>query len=155
MDTPEEAEELVQETMIVAYGKLHDFHGGARFGTWIHGIARNLCRNRSRKRAELLSDDGVLEPAAPTTGMLRQLRRDERARILTDVSREALTAEEQEAVHMRYVLELPLPEIEQVLRLGRGQARVMLQRSKRRLGRALTRELERLGHGASLFDSQT
>lgn len=55
---------------------------------------------------------------------------------------------------MRYVLELPLDRIEAVLGIGSGQARVLLQRSKRKLSRELRNQLEQLGQGPSMFDSQ-
>lgn len=150
-----QAEELVQETLIAAYEKLHEFHGGARFSTWIYGIARNLCLNARRKRTERLTEDGVVDPAHPAADVLRLLQRSERASVLQRVSASTLTAAEQEAVQMRYVLDLPLPEIEHLLGVSQGQARVILQRCKRKLSRGLTLELERLGHGHSLFNSRS
>ncbi len=152
---PARAEELVQETMAVAYTKLPEFHGGARFSTWVYGIARNLCLNAMRKRQELLQEDGVIEAEESTADALRLLGRVERHRILRVAAETALDPDEQEAVHMRYVMELPLERIEAVLGLPSGQARVLLQRSKRKLARALTEQLELLGHGPSLFRSQT
>ncbi len=151
----ERAEELVQETLVVAYTKLPEFHGAARFSTWIYGIARNLGLNAIRKRQEVLSEDGVLETEEPAADALRLLRREERQRLLRVASEASLDPGEQEAVHMRYVLELPLDRIEAVLGIGSGEARVLLQRSKRKLGRELRSQLAQLGQGPSLFHSQS
>ncbi len=151
----ERAEELVQESLVVAYTKLPEFHGAARFSTWIYGIARNLGLNAIRKRQEVLSEDGVLETEEPAADALRLLRREERQRLLRVASEASLDPGEQEAVHMRYVLELPLDRIEAVLGIGSGEARVLLQRSKRKLGRELRSQLAQLGQGPSLFHSQS
>lgn len=41
----EDAEDLTQETFIHAHGNLGSFRGEARFSSWLHRIAMNLCRN--------------------------------------------------------------------------------------------------------------
>jgi RNA polymerase sigma-70 factor (ECF subfamily) len=151
---PERAEELVQETLVVAYTKLPEFHGGARFGTWIYGIARNLCLNAIRKRHETLTEDGVIEITEPAADALRKLARSERQRILRLAAEAALDPAEQDAVHMRYVMDLPLDRIEALLGLPEGQARVLLQRSKRKLASELRKQLQLLGHGPSLLRTQ-
>ena len=150
---PQRAEELVQEALLVAHDKFPHLQEGVRFSTWIYGIARNLCLNAVRKRADLLTADGVMEPEDNAVDALRLLRRQERARVLSEAS-QILSATEQEVVHMRYVMELPLDRIEDVLHLDTGQARLVLQRSKRRLQRELRRRLAELGHGPSLFQTQ-
>ncbi|HJO04540.1 MAG TPA: sigma-70 family RNA polymerase sigma factor [Acidobacteriota bacterium] len=39
---PAEAEELVQQSFIRAWEKLHTFRGEARFSTWMHRLAANV-----------------------------------------------------------------------------------------------------------------
>ena len=146
---PQRAEEIVQETLLIAYDRLPEFHGGARFSTWIYGIARNLCLNARRKRRDVLTEDGVIEAAGPAGDVLGQLSRQQRDAIIGVAAKTVLTSAEQEAVHMRYVLDAPLDRIEGVLSLRPGQARVVLQRSRRKLGVELQRLLNELG--ASLF----
>lgn len=70
---PETASEVAQETMLVAYRRLPSFEQRSSFGTWVYGIARNLCRNRRRLRRELLSDDGVVDPPDPGQSVLTRL----------------------------------------------------------------------------------
>ena len=148
---PERAEELVQETLLVAYKKLPEFEGSARFGTWIYGIARHLSLNAIRKKKELLVEDGVVEAADIDPGVLAALQRHERIALLEAAATAVLDPTEQEAVHMRYVLNVPLDRIDTVLGLGGSGARGLLQRCKRKLGRELRRRLSELGEGSSLF----
>lgn len=147
---PQRADELVQETLLVAWRRLPEFHGGARFSTWIYGIARNLCLNAVRKRSELLTEDGVVEANDPAADALRRLQRGERERLVREAAA-ALDPQEQEAVHLRYVLGLPLDRIDELLGLRGSGARGLLQRCRRKLGREVARRLAELGHGRSFL----
>ena len=42
------ADDVVQSTFVQAYTHLHQFRGTASFKTWLHQIALNQCRSRSR-----------------------------------------------------------------------------------------------------------
>ncbi|MFH1466978.1 MAG: sigma-70 family RNA polymerase sigma factor [Pseudomonadota bacterium] len=147
---PETARELAQEALLVAFRKLPEFEGQARFGTWLYGIARNLCLNRLRKKGELLSEDGIVEVGDPGVSALTALTRQERETLVREAAA-SLTDEEQEAVHLRYVEGLPRECIEGLLGLGDGQARVVLQRCKRHLQREVRARLAAMGHGSSFL----
>ena len=144
------AEELVQDTLLAAYEKLPGYAGEARFSTWIHGIARNLCFNAVRKKGELLTTDGVLEQEDPALGALAQLRAQEREALLREASA-ALTPVEQEAIYLRYVEGIPQDQITAILDLPGTGARGLLQRCRRHLQRDLRVRLTALGHGPSFF----
>ncbi|HOX08650.1 MAG TPA: sigma-70 family RNA polymerase sigma factor [Planctomycetota bacterium] len=47
---PETAEDLAQETFIIAHRRLGDFDAAQDFYPWLRGIARNLILNERRKR---------------------------------------------------------------------------------------------------------
>ena len=51
------ADDLAQETFLKVWQKLHTYRGGAKFSTWLFGIAFNEFRGAARKRSELLSAD--------------------------------------------------------------------------------------------------
>ncbi len=147
------AEELVQEALLVAYRRLPEFDGRARFGTWIYAIARNLCLNAVRKRGELLSDDGVVEVGDGSRGVLRGIERQQRLELVRRAVDAALDGQEQEVAHLRYVEEVPLARIDAILGLTGSGARAVLQRCRRKLAVAIRAELEALGHGESLLRS--
>ena len=144
------AEEVVQEALLVAYAKLPDYRGQARFSTWIYGITRNLCLNSRRKRSELLGDDGILDPMSPELDALAALRKQERAALLTRATA-SLSELEQEAIYLRYVEGESQQQITEILQLPGTGARGLLQRCRRHLRRELATLLEEAGHGSSFF----
>ena len=59
------ADDLAQETFLKVWQKLQTYRGGARFSTWLFGIACNEFRMASRRRKELAweeADEATMEP---------------------------------------------------------------------------------------------
>jgi len=145
------AEELAQEAMTVAYGKLSTFRGESSFSSWICGIARNLSWRAVSKKRDLLVTDGVLELDDASTGVMTGMMRGEREALM-ERAVAGLTAQEREAVRLRYVEGLSQDEITDRLGLeDRSGARGLLQRCRRKLGRDLRAQLEEMGHGTSFI----
>ncbi len=148
----QQAQELTQDTLLLAFRKLPEFRGDSRFSTWLHSLARNLSMNAVRKHRETLFEDGVVDATDPTVGALSRLRHSEREALFRRVSAAVLDPVEQEAVYLRYVEQLPQETITAVLGLEETSgARGLLQRCRRKLTRALRQELAQLGHGSSFF----
>jgi RNA polymerase sigma-70 factor (ECF subfamily) len=64
--SPEEAEDVAQETFLAAYAKRQTFERGLPFRPWLYRIAVNRCLDRLRaesRRPALLDWDSVFEPA--------------------------------------------------------------------------------------------
>lgn len=53
LNNTHEAEDLAQDTFIVAYDKIQQFQHGASFSAWLRGIAVNLLRNHQRKHTPI------------------------------------------------------------------------------------------------------
>jgi len=149
---PALAEEITQETLVRAWEKLPEFDGRVAFKFWIFGIARNLCRNATRKRGELLTTDGVIDGDSEAASALSGLRAHERSQVLQQAALAALDEIEQEAVHLRYMEGMSHQAITELLGLTGSGSRAVLQRCRRKLGRELRERLAALGHGESLFD---
>ena len=148
----DQAADLAQQTMLVAWKKLGEFRGDSAFSTWLYSIARYLCFNAMRKKTDVLVEDGVFEAADPASSALRGLRRMERERLLSEVASAVLDPLEQEAVYLRYVEKIPQDRITELLDLdSRSGARGLLQRCRRKLRRELLRRLHDMGHGSSFF----
>lgn len=149
------AEELTQDTLLVALSKLGSFRGASTLSTWLCGIATNLAFNAVRKKGELLLEDGILGGVEPedrdTVTALRSLSRQERAHVLKSAAAECLNPREQDILYMRCVENLPYETIDALLGLAPDEGRVALQRSKRRLKPELLRRASALGHGPSFF----
>ena len=61
------ADDLAQETFLKVWQKLQTYRGGARFSTWLFGIAFNEFRMACRRRKELALED-VDESSVGTGG---------------------------------------------------------------------------------------
>ncbi len=152
----ERAADLTQEVFVTAYDRIDTYDGEGSFYAWLYGIARNLCiRSNARRHDVLFGEEGLFEPRDPARSVLARMRAEERRQLLVEACRAVLTPVEQEAVVMRYELNMPIEAINQALGLADASgARGLLQTCRRRLRRELARRLEELGHGTSLlFDS--
>ena len=147
------AADLSQDVMLVACRKLPEFRGDASFGTWLIGIARLVCLQDRRRREDLLTADGVIEALDPRHSALATLRREERLEVIRQAAR-TLTPQEQEAIELRYVHEVPRDTITELLGLTNASgARGLLVRCRRKLKRAIVEVLEARGHGMSLLEA--
>jgi RNA polymerase sigma factor (sigma-70 family) len=91
VNDPATADDLAQETFVLAWRKLHQFVGDARFSTWLYQIAYS-CFLMHRRRHKTLPADLDEEPAiaiaaAPELGLdldaaLRQVSPHQRAALL-------------------------------------------------------------------------
>jgi RNA polymerase sigma-70 factor (ECF subfamily) len=63
---PFDAEEIAQETFLLAYRAIASFHGESRFATWLYRIAVNqvLMRRRAARRRPVQSLEGLLPHAS-------------------------------------------------------------------------------------------
>ena len=53
---PQQAEDLVQDTLVRAQEKSASFRGESSLGTWLHRILHNLAADASRRRREVTAD---------------------------------------------------------------------------------------------------
>ncbi len=149
MRDEQRARELAQDVLLIAFQKLDEYEGRGKFSTWLYGIARNVCMRAVERRQDLLAEDGLIEPADPARSVLRHLLAHERERVVTDAM-SALSPQEQDAVYLRYVQDLPYEEIDRVMKLDTSSgARGLLQRCARHLKRELPQRIQALGHGSS------
>jgi len=148
------ARELTQESLLVAWKRIDEFEGRARFGTWIHSIARNLCFNAIRKREETLTEDGILEADSHEASVYLLMRQAERKELVLQAAAAVLTDQEQEAVWLRYGEGIGQDAITRIMALEGSGARGLLQRCRRKLARELGNRLRELGHSSTFFDPE-
>lgn len=133
----EDAQDVLQETLLSAARNLSSFRGDARFSTWLYMIARNFCLKRERarrsetvpidERVDLPAQDPAPEASAGDRELLAALDRalstldpDNRAvLVLRDV-------EGQSAQETADALEMSVPQVKSRLHRARAMVRAAL-----------------------------
>ena len=148
------AEDLAQETLLLAWRNLEGLRESEKRAQWIAGIARNVSlrwlREQGRDQAHsLILSQNIEEPGTTT---LEELVADEfdleieleRRELVTLLDRAlALLPEETRAVLVkRYIEESPLAEIAAQLDTNASAVAMRLQRGKLALRRVLTSEMQ-------------
>ena len=143
------AEDLAQETLLVAWKHLHTLRDPQLFSSWLDGIARNLCL-RWRRAQERERDHSYEPPRAGqsladdrTAALVSEfdleieLERKELAELL-DRALALLPAETRLLLIERYIQESPLAEIAGRLGISHGTATKRLQRGRLAFRHTLT-----------------
>lgn len=131
----EEARDAAQESLVKLCTRLRQFRGDAQFGTWLHRLVVNTCRDRMAwqrvRHTEPLpledtnGDGGDGDPA--NAALLGDLRRDV-ADALSKLSRD-----QRIAVVLRDSFGLSYEEIARVARMPVGTAKCYVHRARSRL----------------------
>lgn len=137
----DEAEDIVQDTMVQAYTKLSTFKGNSSFYTWIYRIALNIAadRRRQRKPEQSLSlpEHGVRhEPVDSGETPAARLQRLERADHVR-VALARLNEEFRQILIMREVDDFDYATIAGLLQISVGTVRSRLHRARAALRAAL------------------
>lgn len=131
-DDPAMADDLAQETFVLAWRKLEQFRGEARFSTWLHRIAHACFLQHRRRRADAACpstpEPGHADPADTGNPELR-LDLDRALGRLSEPQRVALLycaqlglSHEEAAT----VLELPLGTVKTHVTRGKARLRALL-----------------------------
>ena len=131
-----EAEDVAQETFMRVWKQApHWREGEARFDTWLHRVAMNLCYDRLRMRretpddtaADTLADDGELErPGGPEAALEA---RQHGARVREALA--ALPARQREALVLTYYQELSNAQAASLMGLSVDALESLLVRARR------------------------
>ncbi len=150
------AEDVVQESALVALGKLDQFDAGTSFEAWMSQIVRFTALNASRRQArggKTVGDDGVMagiaaeesSPEPPAVSTFGQLLADQEGfdadvqaalNELDDTARACLL--------LRTVLDAPYARISELLGIPEGTAMSHVHRSRK----AMRNRLLQSGKGA-------
>jgi len=132
---PEDAKDVVQDTLLAAARGLRDFRGGASLSTWLFAIARSFCIKKRRQRAgaprEMLSLESTDAGAVAAAGA----RPDEAAvdhemAAALDAAIGALEPMYREVLVLRDVEGLTAPEVAEVLGIGVDAVKSRLHRAR-------------------------
>ncbi|NUM43509.1 MAG: sigma-70 family RNA polymerase sigma factor [Anaerolineales bacterium] len=137
LEAQAEADDATQDTFLAASRALATFRGDASLKTWLTTIAVNQCRGRLRKRKsrqrlqKIISHLQSAISNAPPTPEESALEADTHRRLWAAV--DTLDEKHRLPVVMRYVHELPIPEIAAALGLPEGTIHSRLNHARARL----------------------
>ena len=144
--SPQDAEDVVQETFLRAYKQLGRFESRANFGTWLHRIAVNCSIDliRSRPHREAGHDAPDLEQFGASVEPGDQTRvSPERLMLSTEVQERissamsGLSAMERAAFMLRHFEGMPVDEIGKTMGIQVNAAKHTIFRAVRKLREAL------------------
>ena len=145
----EDAEDLVQETMIKAYAALHTFRQGTNINAWVFRILTNTFINVYRKNKRQpsqcsiddVTDQGLAKAYAHTTPMGMRSSEDEALKLLPDnnikAAMQALPQQFRDVVYYADVEGFRYKEIAAIMNTPRGTVVSRLHRGRRQLRRLL------------------
>ena len=143
LKSPDDADNLTQECFLRAYTTMKTFRGGCSVQTWLLRIAVNLARDHVRnrraafwKRLLRLDDESTsettLDLSSPQPSAERgMLAREELDRVWRAV--DGLSERQKEVFLLRFIEELELKEIADVLQLSTGTVKTQLFRAVSRV----------------------
>jgi len=131
---PEEAKDVMQDTLLAAARGIAGFRGDASFPTWLFTIARSFCSKRRKKAAiaqSLASEaapaaDAVLDPARSPDEIVE-------GKEIEDVLERAIAALDpkyREVLVLRDVEGFTAPEVAEVLGIGVDAVKSRLHRAR-------------------------
>lgn len=134
-----EAEDVAQEVfMRIWKHAAHWQSGPARFDTWLHRVALNLCYDRLRKQREVILDDlpEQTDPAPALDHALADAARSERVA----AALAALPVRQREALVLQYYQELSNAQTAELMEITIEALESLLARARRNLRISLADE---------------
>lgn len=141
-----EAEDIAQEAFVRAYVNIHSFDQKRKFSTWLYRIATNLCIDRIRKKkpdyfldAEVAGTEGLTMYSQIAAEGKSPDSEVETLELQELVQREIMKLPDKYrvVVILRYIDELSLNEISEVLEMPLGTVKTRIHRAREALRKQL------------------
>lgn len=135
--SPDEAEDIVQDSFVQAYVKLDTFRRDSRFFTWLYRIAFNNALSRRRKRRgdasiEQNRELSGTEPEDRHESPEEPLMREERIAMLNSAM-QRLSEEHRTILVLREMQDMAYEDIAEILSINIGTVRSRLSRARNQL----------------------
>jgi RNA polymerase sigma-70 factor (ECF subfamily) len=136
LNNPTEAEDVAQEALLRAWKNAADWRPGeAKFSTWLHKVAVNLCYDRLRKRRTKPLEDAP-EPVDDRASAQATMEAGDRVAILQAAMME-LPERQRAAIQLSHYEEKSNPETAEILEISVEAVESLLSRGRRALRKAL------------------
>jgi RNA polymerase sigma-70 factor, ECF subfamily len=141
-----EAEDISQEAFIRAYVNIETFNQKRKFSTWLFRIATNLCIDRIRKKkpdyyldAEVAGTDGLTMYSQVAADVQMPEDEVENMELQETIQKEIskLPEKYRSVIVLKYIEELPLQEISEILDMPLGTVKTRVHRGREALRKQL------------------
>lgn len=141
-----EAEDIAQDAFIRAYININSFNIDLKFSTWLYRIATNLCIDRIRKKkpdyyldAEVAGTDGLTMYSQISSKSDMPEKELESLELEESIQREILKLPDKyrSVIVLKYIEELSLIEISEILNLPIGTVKTRIHRGREALRKQL------------------
>jgi RNA polymerase sigma-70 factor (ECF subfamily) len=131
----QEAEEACQDAFLRVFHKVHQFEGRSTFKTWMFRIACNICMTRRKKLAMKRERDQavgaeIVQSATPGTPAAKSGEEAQAENVNNTLQK--LSEEEREIISLRFISDLSLAEMSEVLGIKLSATKMRLYRSMER-----------------------
>ncbi|MCK1995065.1 RNA polymerase sigma factor SigW [Peribacillus muralis] len=142
----QEAEDLAQEAFVRAFVNIRSFNIDMKFSTWLYRIATNLCIDRLRKKkpdyyldAEVAGTDGLNMYSQLASNMAKPELEAESLELQETIQAEIMKLPEKyrSVIVLKYIEELSLKEISEILDLPVGTVKTRIHRGREALRKQL------------------
>ena len=129
--SPQDAEEIAQDSLIQVFHKINQFQGRSAFKTWLYKIVHNYCRNRiskimRKRKLEEAYEEHVKDEESPMDqGSPESL--DQKSRI--ESALKLLKPKDREIITYKFMLGMTLQEISDTLDIGSSAAKMRYYRA--------------------------
>jgi RNA polymerase sigma-70 factor (ECF subfamily) len=127
--------EVTQDTFVKAFRALARFDPRRSFSAWLFTIARHECINHHRAKPRVAENDVLEAPVSPDPSEELALREDRHN--LWRLAQRRLPGPQFQALWLRYVEDLSVAEIAQVLRKTQPHVKILLFRARNTLAQVL------------------
>ncbi len=126
----DDAEDVVQETLVRSYRALNTFKGGSSFRTWLIAIADNQCHTMAKKESRYTECDHICELIE-----LAELNRKQEAEAAdaTECVQDTLSLlpdAVRDILHLRFNAEMPITSISERLGISLSATKMRLYRAQ-------------------------
>jgi RNA polymerase sigma-70 factor (ECF subfamily) len=135
-----DAQDLVQDTLLLAVRSARRFRGKSAAYTWLHGILLNVTRHYYRSRKRIIYTDDLPKQEIPRSSVPDRPDWEAAASLLTDALRR-LSPPHREVIVLRYYEGMKIAEIARQTGVSKGTVKSRLHYAVRHLRELIPEEL--------------
>ena len=131
-NSPQDAEDLLQETFLRAFTNIAAYNSARPLATWLMSIGSNLAVSHSRKRREGAANEMEAVDSRCATPLQHVAAAQQRENLWA-IAKEVLSKKQFDALWLRYAQNLCVRDIARAMSLTSIHVKVLLHRARKKL----------------------